>query len=129
MTALLMRVFGALFLLLATLGVVLPLLPTTPFLLLAAACFARGSERWHQWLLSSRLFGPFLSRWESQRCVNCRTKWVALGSMLVCGSVSLGAHDMSAGLRLFGIALILIGAVVVLRLKRCPVSVDSPARV
>lgn len=122
MTALLMRIFGGVFLLLATLGVALPMLPTTPFLLLAAACFARGSQRWHQWLLNNAVFGPFLSRWETHRCVNCRTKWVALVSMLVCGAGSLGLHDMSTGLRLFGVGLIAVGALVVIRLKRCVAS-------
>jgi uncharacterized membrane protein YbaN (DUF454 family) len=48
--------------------VVLPLLPATPFVLLAAACFARSSEKWHRWLLASATFGPMITppRSESQ---------------------------------------------------------------
>ena len=54
---------GFLALFLGILGVVLPLLPTTPFVLLAAACFARGSERFHQKLLANRIAGPIIREW------------------------------------------------------------------
>ena len=48
---------------LGAVGVVLPLLPTTPFLLLAAFAFARSSERWHQWLVNHQIFGPLIEDW------------------------------------------------------------------
>jgi hypothetical protein len=50
-------------------GVLLPLLPTTPFLLLAAACFARSSQRFHLWLTANRLFGRHLADYQSGRGV------------------------------------------------------------
>lgn len=80
---------GLFFLALAFLGVVLPVLPTTPFLILAAWFFARSSEKWHRRLLDSKLFGPLLRNWEQQRCISLRTKIVALMSMLVAGGASV----------------------------------------
>ncbi len=63
---------------LGTVGVVMPVLPTTPFLLLAAACFARSSPRFHHWLLSTKLFGPLIENWQRERFIEKRSKRVAL---------------------------------------------------
>jgi hypothetical protein len=74
-------------------GVVLPLLPTTPFVLLAAYCFARSSPRLHDWLLGHRLFGPLIANWQRHRDISPRAKLLALLSMAgVLGlSVAMGA--------------------------------------
>jgi uncharacterized protein len=63
---------------LGILGAVLPLLPTTPFVLLAAACFARSSKRFHRWLLKNRTFGPIIKRWESERTISPRVKVITV---------------------------------------------------
>lgn len=60
-------VAGTLSLLLGILGIFLPILPTTPFVLVAAACFARSSERLHDWMLSHRIAGPIIREWEEHR--------------------------------------------------------------
>lgn len=86
---------GMLSLLLGALGVVLPGLPTTPFVLLAAACFLRASPRMHRWLLRNRSFGPLLREWEQHRSVPRRVKHFALGSMLLTGGVSFWLLDSS----------------------------------
>lgn len=71
------NVMGALCVVLGIIGVFLPLLPTTPFLLLASWCFARGSERLHRWLLSHRVFGDYLRNFEAGRGIPLRAKIVA----------------------------------------------------
>jgi uncharacterized membrane protein YbaN (DUF454 family) len=60
------------------LGVVLPLLPTTPFLLLAAWCFARSSPRFHHWLLYRSWFGSYLRHWQQHRALPPGAKWKAV---------------------------------------------------
>lgn len=80
---------GAMSLGLGLIGVVLPGLPTTPFVLLAAACFARASPRVHQWMRDNRWIGPALRDWEQHRSLTLRIKTVALVSMAVMVSFSL----------------------------------------
>ena len=58
-------------------GVVLPLLPATPFVLLSAYCFARSSPRLHGWLLAHKLFGPLIRNWEQHRAISPRAKLLA----------------------------------------------------
>lgn len=55
-------------------GIVLPVLPTTPFVLLAAWCFARSSDRFHVWLLGHRYFGNLVSDWEKHRGITRKNK-------------------------------------------------------
>lgn len=62
---------------LGMLGVVLPLLPTVPFMLLAAFCFARSSERLHNWLLSHPQFGPSITDWQERGAINPRVKRIS----------------------------------------------------
>ena len=73
---------GLLCLGLAVLGLFLPLLPATPFLLLAAACFARSSERLHTWMLRHRHFGPLLRDWEAHRAIRPSAKRTATVAIL-----------------------------------------------
>ncbi|WP_353217698.1 YbaN family protein [Sandarakinorhabdus sp.] len=62
-------------------GVVLPLLPTTPFVLLSAFCFARSSPRWHAWLMNHASFGPLIRNWQQHRAIAPRAKLVSVLSM------------------------------------------------
>ncbi|MEM1153877.1 MAG: YbaN family protein [Pseudomonadota bacterium] len=111
---------GFLFLGLGLLGIPLPLLPTTPFLLLAAWFFARSSERWHQWMLEHEFIGPTLRSWEENRCVSRRVKFVAIVTMTCVGGSSLIFAMQATWLRLLTGLLLAIGAVTVLSLKTCP---------
>lgn len=94
---------------LATLGVILPLLPTTPFLLLAAACFAKSSERFYRVLLDNRVFGPLIRDWREHRAIPLRAKLLAIAAIaLVMGSTSAFALEHPAariGLLAFGLGL------------------------
>jgi uncharacterized membrane protein YbaN (DUF454 family) len=60
------------------LGVALPLLPTTPFVLLAAYCFARSSRKLHDWLLDNRTFGKAIRDWRAHRAISRRSKAIRL---------------------------------------------------
>ena len=62
-------------------GAVLPLLPTTPFVLLAAYCFARSSPRLQLWLESHRIFGPMIANWRRYGAISVRTKIYSLSTM------------------------------------------------
>jgi len=97
----------------------MPVLPTTPFILLAAWCFARSSERWHQWLLSNETFGAVISNWEERRCISLQTKIVAISSMVVLGGSSVVFAIQNDTTRLVALGFMLIGAVVVLQLDTC----------
>ena len=110
---------GFLFLGLAILGIALPVLPGTPFLLVSAWFFARSSEKWHQWLLRSKLFGPLIRHWEQNRCISCRTKLVAILSMLIAGSASILFAVQDINIRFAAMALMATGAIAIISIKTC----------
>lgn len=74
----LLNVIGCIAVVLAILGVFLPLLPTTPFLLLASACFVRSSDRMHRWLRNHSIFGEYLRNFEDKRALPLRAKVLSI---------------------------------------------------
>jgi uncharacterized membrane protein YbaN (DUF454 family) len=94
---------------LALAGVFLPLVPTTPFLLLAAACFARSSPRMHRWLLSNPVFGPTLAQWRREHAIPRSAKRKAYLVVVATFALSIWAVEplgLRAMLSAFGCALL-----------------------
>lgn len=103
-------VFGSLFFILGLAGVLLPILPTTPFMILSAACFAESSPRFHRLLLNNRWFGADLQRWERNKTMKRTTKkratWIILISFTL--SISLLWGHILVQLLLLCLAIVLL---------------------
>ncbi len=115
---------GTLFVGLGLLGAVLPLLPTTPFLLLAAACYARGSVRFYRWLLNNRLFGPSIRAWRRDRTMPVKAKRTAIILVVITFGVTIGFFVTGLITR---VLLVLLAAGIVFFLLRIPASDYSGA--
>ncbi len=111
---------GGIALALGIIGIFLPGLPTTPFVLLAAACFAKASPRVHQWMLQHQLIGPLLRNWEEHRSLTVRTKCVAIGSMLLMIAISIWSFSGRPWIQVSLLVLAAIGALTVLRIPTRP---------
>jgi uncharacterized protein len=109
-----LNLIGIIAVALGVLGIFLPLLPTTPFLLLASACFARGSTRLHNWLRTNPVFGKYLRDYEDGRGLPLRGKVVILLLMWA----SLGYSMVKTGKPVLIAMLALIGAGVTVFLLR-----------
>ncbi len=98
-------VAGSLALGLGVLGILLPLLPTAPFLILAAFCFSRGSRRLHNWLINHRLLGPPIRDWRDHRSISGKAKASAMFAILLVFAVSVLLGLATWALLLQGIVL------------------------
>lgn len=78
-------------------GIFLPLLPTTPLVLLAAWCFSRGSQRWEAWLLGHSRFGPMVRDWRRHRAIPLRAKQLAFVMMAVSSAIAWWAMPRHLG--------------------------------
>jgi uncharacterized membrane protein YbaN (DUF454 family) len=78
-------------------GIALPVLPTIPFLIVAADCFSRGNRRWERWLLSRRKVGPLIRDWREHHAVPLPAKVVGTAMMGVsCAVTWVAAHGKQA---------------------------------
>jgi len=108
MTKVIYLMIGLLCLLLGFIGIFLPLLPTTPFVLLAAFCFSRSSERLHQKLLSHKVFGPIIDEWEQHGVIPLKVKCFSSTMMLVMVSYPLIFREFDLWLKGVVIAVVLL---------------------
>ena len=88
-------------------GIFVPLLPTTPFVLLAAICYSHGSERFHTWLLEHPRFGPMIHSWREHGAIGIRAKLV--GATMVVLSISYSVYRLDSP---WSAVALLIGATV-----------------
>lgn len=82
-------ILGWLFVVIGGIGVILPILPTTPFLIVALACFSKSSPRLHQMLLNNAWFGPILREWEEKKTVSRQIKYKASFLIIITFSISI----------------------------------------
>jgi len=106
---------GVTFVILGMIGALLPVLPTTPFLLLALTCFANSSPRFHKILLNNRWFGNDLQQWEENRSIARASKIKAMMLIVVTFAMSIGILHGRVQLQ-FG--LLLMGSILLLFMWR-----------
>jgi len=106
---------GLVALALGAIGIALPLLPTTPFVLLAAFAFAQSSAKLHQWLLDHNVFGPLIDNWHRYGAISRRAKVVSVVSMIAVLGVSLA---MAAPAVVIWLQVLVLGAAALFILTR-----------
>ena len=75
--------FGTFFVILGLIGIILPILPTTPFLLLAAACYARSSNKAYTWLLNNKWFGSYIKNYNEGKGIPLKVKIMAISFLWI----------------------------------------------
>ncbi len=107
------------------LGILLPVLPTTPFLLLAAFCFSRSSERLHRWMINHPWFGPPIRQWQENHTISRGNKQRALALILISFSLTLFFAPLPDQARLL---LVLMAAALIWMVARLPQSPTESAK-
>ena len=110
-------VAGTICLGLGAVGIILPLLPTTPFILLSAACYMRGSHRMYQWLLNNKWFGKYIRNYREGKGIPLRGKISAL--VLLWATISYTAIFM-INIDVIRLTLFIVAAIVSTHLIRLP---------
>ena len=103
-------ILGIFFTSLGLVGVFIPLLPTTPFVILAAFFFERGSPKFHNWLLQHKYLGPPLKDWQKYRRIRRKFKVLAVAMILISVSFPLSKPEMA--LHLKGIIVFVVTGVI-----------------
>jgi hypothetical protein len=109
---------------LGLIGILIPGLPTTPFILLASWCFTRSSRRLENALLRSRLFGPFIRDWRQHRAIRRPTRYLAVGLVATMMLTTCVLSDFGYALKASIAVLACIGLLVIVRIPVLPI--DAP---
>lgn len=117
-------VVGTAALILGVVGVFLPVLPTTPFLLVTAACYARASTRLYEWLLGQPSLGPIITEWRRSRSLPPGVKMRALVVVAVTFAISIALVDSLA----IRVVLVATGVILAVFLYRLPTAQPVPER-
>jgi len=107
-------ILGWLFFVTGAIGAVLPVLPTTPFMLLALWAFSRSSQRFHDWLYYHRFFGPPLQAWQQYRVIPTSAKIMSVSVMLLSCTYLLFFSSIHYGFKIAAIVPMLYGMYFVL---------------
>ena len=113
------------FVALGVIGIFVPVMPTTPFLLLAAACYVRTSERHHKWLMDSPVFGPIIRDYHEKRGIRLQTKLAALAVLWCSMAVSIWRVKI-AWLDATLIAAGVFATIMILRVRTIRLSDSAP---
>jgi len=111
----LLAVCGFILVGIGALGVVLPVLPTTPFLIAAAACFSRCSPRFEAWLVNHPAFGPSVQAWRRHRAIPKKAKLLAVTAMVLSYAVLLTSGARPVVLVVVALSLLACGSYVLSR--------------
>ncbi len=111
-------VAGTVSLAFGTIGIVLPILPTTPFLLLAVACYCRSSERMTRWILTNKYFGSYIKRYRAGKGIPLKTKIVALAALWI--TISYSAFFVVNQWWIVQLVLFVIAAAVTIHILKLP---------
>lgn len=101
---------------LAVFGIILPVMPATVFLLLAAACYARGSQKFYDWLLHHKWFGPPIRDWQRDKAMTVKSKIIAIVSVVV--GVAVSMFLVKAPWMRIGLGVVVLGVTVTVLLVK-----------
>ena len=102
---------GHIFLFLGIIGAFLPILPTTPFLLLTAFCYSKGNSKFHAWLINHKYFGPPIGNWQKHGVIGIKAKILASFFLSLVMILKIPYLSFSIPLRIF-IEIVMLGVLI-----------------
>ncbi len=107
-------ILGHFFLVLGIIGAFLPVLPTTPFLLLAAYCYSKSNDKLHQWILNHKYFGPSIKNWHEHGIISKKAKALATITLILVMSLRIPTLNVHLGIKIFANLVLLCVLIFVL---------------